>query len=154
LQGCPELPNRSQPLVGRSSPYYEGMWRTYCCSQVFIIIFWRGCGWLRPSDHPSGALPLDWTSLDTPNLAYHFQKRSAAHVAVCPADIPPPQPAALGIHTEVTFDKLLQAYISSPIEDRRLSWPGTQYVDKQTARQNRKALTRARTDHVSNIFLL
>jgi len=29
LQGCP---NRSQPLVGRSSQYYQEMWRRYCCS--------------------------------------------------------------------------------------------------------------------------
>ena len=28
LQGCPKLTNRYQPLVGRSSPYYEDMWRT------------------------------------------------------------------------------------------------------------------------------
>ena len=26
LQGCPKLANRSQPLVGQSSPYYEDMW--------------------------------------------------------------------------------------------------------------------------------
>jgi len=26
LQGCPKLTNRSQSLVGRSSPYYEDMW--------------------------------------------------------------------------------------------------------------------------------
>jgi len=25
--GCPKLANRSQPLVGRSSPYYQDMWR-------------------------------------------------------------------------------------------------------------------------------
>jgi len=25
LQGCPKLANRSQPLVGRSSPYYQDM---------------------------------------------------------------------------------------------------------------------------------
>ena len=31
LQGCPKLANRSQPLVGRSSPYYQDMWRRYCC---------------------------------------------------------------------------------------------------------------------------
>jgi len=24
--GVPKLLNRSQPLLGRSSPYYEGMW--------------------------------------------------------------------------------------------------------------------------------
>ena len=28
--GCPKLTNRSQPLVGRSSPYCEDMWRRYC----------------------------------------------------------------------------------------------------------------------------
>ena len=38
LQGCPKLPDRSQPLVGRSSPYYEGMWRTYCCLTSFFPI--------------------------------------------------------------------------------------------------------------------
>jgi len=27
LQGCPKLANRSQPLVGRSSPYCEDIWR-------------------------------------------------------------------------------------------------------------------------------
>jgi len=27
LQGCSKLANRSQPLVGWSSPYYEDMWR-------------------------------------------------------------------------------------------------------------------------------
>jgi len=37
LQGCPKLPNRSQPLVVRSSPYYEDMWRRYCCLTSF---FW------------------------------------------------------------------------------------------------------------------
>ena len=29
VQGCPKLANRSQPLVGRSSPYYEDVWRRY-----------------------------------------------------------------------------------------------------------------------------
>jgi len=31
LQGCPKLTKWSQPLVGRSSPYYEDMWRRYRC---------------------------------------------------------------------------------------------------------------------------
>jgi len=31
LHGCPKQPNRSQPLVGRSSPYCEDMWGRYCC---------------------------------------------------------------------------------------------------------------------------
>jgi len=29
LEGCPKLAKRSQPLVGRSSPYYENMWKRY-----------------------------------------------------------------------------------------------------------------------------
>jgi len=36
LQGCPKLANRSQPLVGRSSPYYEDMWRRYRCLTTFF----------------------------------------------------------------------------------------------------------------------
>jgi len=29
VQGCPKLANRSQPLVGRSSLYYEDVWRSH-----------------------------------------------------------------------------------------------------------------------------
>ena len=28
---CPKVTKRSQPLVGRSSPYCGDIWRTYCC---------------------------------------------------------------------------------------------------------------------------
>ena len=38
LQGCPELVNRSQPLVGRSSPYCEDMWKRYCSLTNFFPI--------------------------------------------------------------------------------------------------------------------
>jgi len=47
LQGFPKLTNRSQPLVGRSSPYYQDMWRRYCCLTSFFSDcrympqFWR-----------------------------------------------------------------------------------------------------------------
>ena len=34
--GYPKLVNRSQPLVGRSSPYCGDMWRTYCCLTIFF----------------------------------------------------------------------------------------------------------------------
>ena len=34
--GCPKLPKRSQPLVGRSSPYCGDMWRRYCCLRIFF----------------------------------------------------------------------------------------------------------------------
>ena len=36
LQGCPKLPDRSQPLVGRSSPYCGNVWRRYCCLASFF----------------------------------------------------------------------------------------------------------------------
>jgi len=35
LQGRTKLANGSQPLVGRSSPHYEDMWRRYCCLTIF-----------------------------------------------------------------------------------------------------------------------
>ena len=38
LLGCPKLPNRSQPLVGRSSQYFEDMWGRYCCLTSFFLI--------------------------------------------------------------------------------------------------------------------
>jgi len=36
LQGCLKLANRSQPLVHRSSPYYQDMRRKYCCLTSFF----------------------------------------------------------------------------------------------------------------------
>jgi len=38
LAGMPKLPDRSQPLVGRSSPYYQDTWRRYCCLTIFFPI--------------------------------------------------------------------------------------------------------------------
>ena len=38
LPGCPKLPNRSQPLVGRSSPYCEDVYVRYCCLTSFFPI--------------------------------------------------------------------------------------------------------------------
>jgi len=36
--GCPKQPNRSQSLVGRSSPCCEDMWGRYCCLTSFFPI--------------------------------------------------------------------------------------------------------------------
>jgi len=36
--GCPKLMKRSQPLVGRSSPYCKDAWRRYCCLTSFFPI--------------------------------------------------------------------------------------------------------------------
>jgi len=38
LHGCPKLPDRSQLLVGRSSPYCGNMWRSYCGLTSFFPI--------------------------------------------------------------------------------------------------------------------
>jgi len=32
--GCPKLPDRSQPLLGWSSPYCEDIWRRYCFFRI------------------------------------------------------------------------------------------------------------------------
>jgi len=45
-QGCPKLVNRSQPLVGQSSPYCRDMWRTYCCLTSFFSDY-QFVPWLR-----------------------------------------------------------------------------------------------------------
>ena len=45
LQGCPKLPDRSQPLVDRSSPYCGNM-RRYCCLSSFFSDC-RYMPWLR-----------------------------------------------------------------------------------------------------------
>ena len=36
LLRCPKLANCSQPLLGRSSPYYKDMWRRYYCLTSFF----------------------------------------------------------------------------------------------------------------------
>jgi len=36
LLECPKLTKRSQPLVGRSSPYCKDMWGRYCCLTIFF----------------------------------------------------------------------------------------------------------------------
>jgi len=38
LHGCCKVANISEPLVGRSSPYCEDMWRRYCCLTSFFPI--------------------------------------------------------------------------------------------------------------------
>jgi len=53
VQGCPKLANRSQPLVGQSSPYCEDLWGRYCCLTSFFSdcryclscedIAWQSC---------------------------------------------------------------------------------------------------------------
>ena len=49
LQGCPKLANRSQPLVGRSSPHYEDMWRRYrCLTSFFRLSIYASAAKIQP----------------------------------------------------------------------------------------------------------
>jgi len=41
FEGCPKLANRSQPLVGRSSPYCEDMW--ICGETLLFNKFFSDC---------------------------------------------------------------------------------------------------------------
>jgi len=59
LQGCPKLANRSQLLVGRSSPYYEDMWRSYCCLTSFFPIV-DMCLSCEDTARQSGAMVPKW----------------------------------------------------------------------------------------------
>jgi len=59
LQGCPKLRNRSQPLVGRSSPYYEDIWRRYCCLTCFFPIV-DTCLSCKDTAQQSRAMVLRW----------------------------------------------------------------------------------------------
>ena len=66
LQGCPKLVNRSQPLVGRSSPYCEDMWRRYCYLKSFFsdcrhVPFLRGYSPTKLSD--GAQMAIFWRSL-------------------------------------------------------------------------------------------
>ena len=59
LQGWPKLANRSQPLVGWSSPYYEDMWRRHCCLKSFFPIV-NTCLTCRDTAWQSCAMVLKW----------------------------------------------------------------------------------------------
>jgi len=38
--GVPQTPEPISAVSGRSSPYYEDMWRTYCCLTRFFSDCW------------------------------------------------------------------------------------------------------------------
>ena len=67
LQGCPKLANRSQPLVRRSSPYYEDMWRRCRCLTSFF----------RLSIHASAAKIHPTKLCDVPKWRFFSESRAA-----------------------------------------------------------------------------
>jgi len=83
LQGCLKLPDQSQLLVGRSSPYCGDMWRTYCCLTVFfpIVDTWLSC---EDISRQSCAMVHRWrflaTFLHPVFSACHVQQLSDLHL--------------------------------------------------------------------------
>ena len=63
LLGCPKLTKRSQPLVGRSSPYCGDSWRTHCCLTSFSDC--RYVPWFRRYSRQSCAMVPRWRFLAT-----------------------------------------------------------------------------------------
>jgi len=48
-KGCPKLTNISQPLVARSSPYYDDMWRRYrCLTRFFQLLIHASTAKIQP----------------------------------------------------------------------------------------------------------
>ena len=60
LHGCPKLRNRSQPLVGQSLPYYEDMWRRYCCLTCFFFPIFDMCLSCKDTVQQSCAMVPRW----------------------------------------------------------------------------------------------
>ena len=63
--GCPKLVNRSQPLVGRSSPYCWDIWRTYCCLTNFFSVCRYWCLSRKDIARQSCAMVPRWRFLAT-----------------------------------------------------------------------------------------
>ena len=78
LQGCPKLANRSYPLVGRSSPYYQDMRRRYCCLISFFSIV-DTCLRCKDTARQSCAMVPKWWFLRPVFLASRLQYISDLH---------------------------------------------------------------------------
>jgi len=78
LQGCPKLPDRSQLLVGRSSPYCGNMWRRYSCLKGFFPIV-DMCLSCEDIAQQSCAMVLRWRFLTTFFASCIFSEPRAAH---------------------------------------------------------------------------
>ena len=94
LQGCPKLRNRSQPLVGWSSPHCEDMCSRYCCLTSFFsdcryVTAWQTCSALavatsnsHQSRHRNTNIRNQWSCLyvtfDLP-IAWHFTICTSSH---------------------------------------------------------------------------
>ena len=81
LAGVPKLPNRSQPPVGRSSPYCGDMWRRYCCLTSFFSIV-DTCLSCKDIARQSCAMMPRWRFLAT-FCVLHFQGAACSTFQTC-----------------------------------------------------------------------
>jgi len=79
LLGCPKLLNRSQPLVGWSSPYCEDMWRRYCYLTSFFPIVDACLGCEDIATQSCAMVPRWWFFDDF--LRPVFSARCAQHIS-------------------------------------------------------------------------
>jgi len=79
LQGCPKLANRSQPSVGRSSLYYQDMWRRYCCLTSFFFPIVDTCLSSEDIARQSCAMVPKWRFL----CILYFQRAACSTFPTC-----------------------------------------------------------------------
>jgi len=61
----PQTTDRSQPLVGRSLPYYEDMWRTYCCLTRYFFAIVDTCRSCEDIARQTCAMVPRWRFVET-----------------------------------------------------------------------------------------
>jgi len=75
LQGCPKLPNRSQPLVGRNSPHYEDMGHM---EEVLLLNkFFSDCRYMPSLRRYSPTKLCDGAEMATFCVLYFSEPRAA-----------------------------------------------------------------------------
>jgi len=79
--GCPKLPNRPQPLVGRSSPYCEDIWRDILLLNNFFPIVDTCLSWEDIARRSCAMVPR-WRLLTTFCVLY-FQRAACSTFQAC-----------------------------------------------------------------------
>ena len=82
FQGCPKLTKRSQPLVGRSSPYYGDVWRRYCCLTSFFRLSIHACLICEDIARQTCAMVPRWRFLATFCVLY-LQRAACSTFQTC-----------------------------------------------------------------------
>jgi len=81
MMGCPKPANRSQPFVGRSSPYCKDIWRRYCRLVSFFTIV-DTCLSCKDIARQSCAMVLRWRFFASFCVLY-FQRAACSTFQTC-----------------------------------------------------------------------